>query len=941
MRTLITFLLALGVFNTFAAPKPPVEPVLRIETGGHLAPISDISTDASGRWVVTSSEDKTARIWDARTGQALSVLRPPIGAESLGALYSSAISPDGRTIALGGFSDFDGNGHLLHLFNRTSSTIPPKSTVTGLEAPTTQMTWSRNSQLLAIGLRQGGLRVFLNNLQLAGEDAEYNEAIFGLDFSAQGLLAATSMDGYLRIYSVSPNQLKRIARKKLPGGKPYSVAFSPDGQTLAAGYQDNARIDLLDAINLNIVHSISRKGGNLGRVAWSTDGNTLYAAGTHSKGGNFPVLAFNNAGYGSGVEIGNFSNTVTSIAPLADGSVVAASAQADWKRLSATQGTLTASNTQTADFRDSGSSFQISASGETISFQWSPDSATMLFDIPKGILQVYSGTNTTLQVPKVHSALSQWKNSYKPLLSGKPLTLQANETVRSTSASNNNFFALGTDWNLRYFDNSGKQLWQMRTPATAWTINLSANGRWLVAGLGDGSIRWYNTSDGAEQLALYVHQDLTRWITWTPQGYYNTSAGGEKLVGWHINRAFNQSADFFTAGRFRDRLYRPEMLQNILAMDAKPETIKALENLPPLIELQSDSKVETLADFVTVRYKLRTPPEAPVNNIKVRVNGKLERTLQTTTSRSKSAESTIDEIKVRIPTDKDSEILLIAENRHAKSDPVSIQVKRTVTETTAATSAQPLLPDFDTLYILLVAVNKYPKGFELQSPVKDVTDFKNHMELMAKASPHHRKIYKKLEIKTLTDETATRSSISDGLAWLKSKVGTKDAGVLFLAGHGYAKESSYFYIPYLGKSGDIKDSKEWLHGDLVVNTLQSLPGRAIFFLDTCYAGAFANQAKLSTNTTSLINRIDDERGVTIFASSTGKQESGEDDQNGYFTKALLEGLKGEAADKSDGLIYPSSLKRYVTRRVKQLSNNEQSPFISDLGVDEPIAVVIK
>jgi hypothetical protein len=100
-------------------------------------------------------------------------------------------------------------------------------------------------------------------------------------------------------------------------------------------------------------------------------------------------------------------------------------------------------------------------------------------------------------------------------------------------------------------------LWEKRTPGAVWGVNVSGDGRWVVAALGDGSVRWYRASDGQEQLALFVHGDHERWIAWTPTGYYDTSMGGENLVGWHVNRAFNQSADFFSVGRFRERFYQP------------------------------------------------------------------------------------------------------------------------------------------------------------------------------------------------------------------------------------------------------------------------------------------------------------------------------------------------------------------------------------------------
>src|SRR5262245_36161251 len=58
---------------------PSRKPVLRIETGMHTEDIIDLSVDARGRFLVTCSIDKTARVWDTATGRLLRVLRPPLG----------------------------------------------------------------------------------------------------------------------------------------------------------------------------------------------------------------------------------------------------------------------------------------------------------------------------------------------------------------------------------------------------------------------------------------------------------------------------------------------------------------------------------------------------------------------------------------------------------------------------------------------------------------------------------------------------------------------------------------------------------------------------------------------------------------------------------------------------------------------------------------------
>ncbi len=86
----------------------------------------------------------------------------------------------------------------------------------------------------------------------------------------------------------------------------------------------------------------------------------------------------------------------------------------------------------------------------------------------------------------------------------------------------------------------------------------------FVVAFGDGTIRWLRGSDGVELLALFVDVPTRRWVAWTPTGYYMASAGGEDLIGWQVNRGWEQQADFFPASRFRDRFNRPDIVRLVL-----------------------------------------------------------------------------------------------------------------------------------------------------------------------------------------------------------------------------------------------------------------------------------------------------------------------------------------------------------------------------------------
>ena len=972
----LLFWLLLG-WMTLLHAEPPSEPLLRIETGSHLALITRASSDQAGRWLLTSSEDKTARLWDADSGKLLTVLRPPVGGESLGALYAAALSPDGKVAALGGNSAFTRNSHSLYLFDPASGILPPKSTLSGLEAPITQIAWSKDSQLIAVGLRQHGLRVFTRALGFVGSDPEYNEAVYGADFSADGRLVACSPDGSLRLYNVDNGKLVRVARKQM-AGKPYSVAFSPDASMLAVGYQNLARVDVLASTDLSLLHSAKVQGeGNLGRVAWAADGRTLFAGGTASSHGRFPLYAVAGAGRGAAREIGSFGNIVLALAPLRDG-VVAVSAEPSWRSFDGAGKPRMEVAPQGADFRDAGRNFRVSADGQSVGFPMGRGAgAPLVFDAGRGDLRAQSSAEK-LAPPRLPEdaglPLSNWKNSPGPKLGSRLLALQPGEVSRSVAlASDKKRFVLGTEWFLRAFDAGGSALWEQRAPGAAWAVNVTADGRWAVAALGDGTIRWYRMRDGQEQMALFVHADRMRWILWTPSGYYDTSLGGEDLVGWHLNRGLNQSSDFFSVGRFRERFYRPDVLRKVQQTGDEGEAIRmatadggaaaakpgaapmppaAVEPggggktvatiLPPVIELQSDSMVESSAGSVPVRFKVRSPADAPVKEVKVRVNDKLSQSLDDRALRSMRGDS--HEIQVAVPP-TDAEIRLYAANRNGKSEPAVVRVRR------AASVAKSPGVRYDNLYLLIVGISKYPGEWALNLPDKDARDFEQHMARQAG------KLYAHSIPRLLVNEDATRAKVLEGLEWLRKSVGEKDAGMVFLAGHGDTVGTAYYFIPgdaeALPPLSSFRNNQEfdawktknaperWISGDEIARTLLGLKGRAAFFIDTCHSGITARPGQ-STNPdlTRALNEINEERGVIVFASSAGRELSQESPEwgNGAFTKAIIEGIRGKADLKNDGLIRPTLLQAYVTDRVRELTNNKQRPVMFNVGIDDPIAV---
>ena len=72
------------------------------------------------------------------------------------------------------------------------------------------------------------------------------------------------------------------------------------------------------------------------------------------------------------------------------------------------------------------------------------------------------------------------------------------------------------------------------------------------------------SSDGEELLALFIRPDGQRWIAWTPQGYYDASAGADDLIGWQVNHGYDKAPDFFPVSQFQQRFNRRDVIARVL-----------------------------------------------------------------------------------------------------------------------------------------------------------------------------------------------------------------------------------------------------------------------------------------------------------------------------------------------------------------------------------------
>jgi hypothetical protein len=140
---------------------------------------------------------------------------------------------------------------------------------------------------------------------------------------------------------------------------------------------------------------------------------------------------------------------------------------------------------------------------------------------------------------------------------------------------------------LTAFDASGTQLWKRQVSGTVFAVNITGDGRLVVAADAGGTIRWHRMADGVELLAFVPLPDRTNWIAWTPEGFYAATPAAHGILRWHVNRGWNPADS--VAIEDIPGSYRPTVLPFVLQ---EMETPRAL-GLAALAEHNREIKIRT------------------------------------------------------------------------------------------------------------------------------------------------------------------------------------------------------------------------------------------------------------------------------------------------------------------------------------------------------------
>lgn len=929
----VGILAGLGLLIVSAAAAK--EPILQLETGGHMSLVRSLVFTPDGQ-LITAGDDKTIRIWDPATGNTLGVLRGEINEGHAGKIYALAISPDGRWLAAGGrIQEGEGGSHPIRLYDLKSRRMV--ALLVGHNGAVLSLDFSSDGRRLLSGGTDDVAIVWdiarrQAVLRLAGHEGDVNSARFTRDGARvatasddltvrlwrladgaavgilrghadkvislaisplDGTIASSGFDGIIQLWDgKTGNPLRRLVRQSTEvmgltfapdgrtllsgtGGKPYdvrirdvvsgnetavhrghdslvlAVAISPDGRMVATGGGSNNEVRLWNPRTGKLVRALSGVGRAIWSVGFSKDGRSIAWGGTPAVGSPYAQAPLE---FSLRLPIGERATGVPK--PLASADSLT------FRQAVAQQGRL-------ALRHKAGGNFGYYANLDILS------DGVVKTTIPRSEADGYS------------------HNAYTLSPDGRMIVAGG-----------------GHGW-LTAYDIQGRRIGEfVGHTGDVWSVAISPDGRLLLSGSDDQTIRLWNIAK-QENIATLFHARNGEWVLWTPQGYFAASPDGDEHVGWHINQGETRAARFVTAGQLKRHFYRPDIVRSALmkrsAQNAVGEAAQsrfALDELfqraPPEFQIVAPIDGASVPTSpLPLKLRFASGPD-PVKSIDITIN---ERRV-----RAEITETAAGERTLQLPLARGENSIRIeaanAVGRGTKTVKVTLQ-------------GEGELERRGTLYLVSIGVDAYPNfpGRDLRFAGIDAREI--HRRLLARAGPLHESAAGVLLAKG-GDAAPTAENIRTALSQLK-QAGPRDTVVIFLAGHGVNDGADYLFLPtdaaLKEKTWQRKSVVDW---KLLQDVLENTQGRRLMLVDTCHSGNAFNSR--------LVKDAAD-ASISVFAATDADTLAQERSTlgHGVFTHSVLRGLDGDADQVADRLVQMRELRDFVSKRVLKLTNGVQAP----------------
>lgn len=949
-------------------------PRLLVDSGGHTSLIGDVMFTHDGKYLISAGHDKAIRVWDLESGKTIRTIRGWIGDGHEGKIYAAALSRDDRYLAIGGWMgtpierDHGPTSYeevnAIRIFDfQTGELI---RTLEGSDSVVTELAFTPSGDYLISGDARGHICVWTmapGHMKRLLRFNKHEKGIKNIRVSPNGRLAASlSVDGSLKLWEVETALvIKNIGRQR-------SFAFSPDGLHIASGTDDN-RLLIWGAKDGEFKRELARFDSEITSLSYNPDGTKVIAL----MGSACKVLQADSGkvsaalkGNGDEIVSAAASPVGTTVATVGkNGSAIFLWSYEDgeiFKRLSGS-GTPVfavgfAKDGQAVAFGTKSDYKELNNRGPLESvFRFAQgDSYDVRFERKIRNEKEFVGATDTSNGYVLKPKESSPSNTLQIVRNGQvssQIKLDASYTCY-TFTPDGQYIVVGTyDGNIEVYKTESPRLAFLRGRKdrdlvghtdVVWSVAVSPNGRTLVSGSADQTLRLWDIESGKNILTMFAGGD-GEWVAWTPEGYYASSLNGDKYIGWHVSKGIERSAEYYPAAQFQRQYYHPNIVADYLkSRDIKMALRRANEKLgkppdpaaevppsgpavnvtnivPPIVLFTSpgeDGSVVNDESLIVKAVAAAAQHTPPVTEIKVFLNG------TEVGARQGSHRELPIEVEVQLQSGTNM-LSVIAQSAQATADPV---VRKIIYTGKNRGRTKP------NLRILSIGVSKYKEAsLALKFADRDATEFAS----LLKGQENLHLLFNKVESKILLNEEVTRESVIDALGWLSNREEVKagDLLLLFLSGHGGLSKGNYYFYTH---DHDPKDNPEKndIRWSTLMDDLTLVPDtKPILFVDTCRAGAAMGDGRPKGDqglTQALRDLKNKYQGVVFFAASSSDELSLELDklQHGAFTYALLEGLKGNAdLPPTNRFIYIDELGLWVRQQVKKLTNNHQEAIYNE------------